>query len=447
MFDAYNMRYKKYGAIYKERYAPAITIVVVTDYKEYSKVMRADGKMPTRIPLEPLLTYRLKNKLGAGMVNGNGETWYKYRTAINKKMLRPKEVVQYMEPMDDVAKDLVELLALSKDDNAIVHDLNDILFRWSMESVNTFLLDARLGTLKEVPDVDTMEVVTNIIGVFRCMQKLMFDLPFYKSFPTPMWRKFENHCGRAIGASLKIVNQRLEELNQGGEVDENKRQCLVSYLLAGQGLSNFEIGVMLVELMVGSVETASNSLMWTLYLLSKNPGCQQTLFNEVQEVLGSDCDVITPEMMEKLRYTKACIKEAQRLYPVTFATSRLLNEDVEILGYRVPAGTHIQANTCTLCRNGDVFSQPNDFIPERWLNERSEDMGVVNLVWGHGARMCIGRRLAEQEMHLGLARIISRFHVFYPELLPPEPVLHTVMTSSAHMSMKFIERSSMISKN
>lgn len=64
------MRYKKYGAIYKERYAPAITIVVVTDYKEYSKVMRADGKMPTRIPLEPLLTYRLKNKLGAGMVNG-----------------------------------------------------------------------------------------------------------------------------------------------------------------------------------------------------------------------------------------------------------------------------------------------------------------------------------------------------------------------------------------
>jgi len=44
--------------------------VVITDYKGYNKVIRADGKMPSRIPLEPLLTYRLRNGLGTGMVNG-----------------------------------------------------------------------------------------------------------------------------------------------------------------------------------------------------------------------------------------------------------------------------------------------------------------------------------------------------------------------------------------
>lgn len=68
--------------------------------------------------------------------------------------------------------------------------------------------------------------------------------------------------------------------------------------------------------------------------------------------------------------------------------------------------THVQANTCTMCRNPDVFPEPDKFKPERWLDERNEDSGVVNLVWGHGARMCIGRRLAEQEMYLGLARVI-----------------------------------------
>ena len=48
-------------------------------------------------------------------------------------MLRPKEVIQFMDLMDDVAKDLVTLLAEVRDDNSILQDLNDILFRWSME--------------------------------------------------------------------------------------------------------------------------------------------------------------------------------------------------------------------------------------------------------------------------------------------------------------------------
>ena len=66
--------------------------------------------------------------------------------------------------------------------------------------------------------------------------------------------------------------------------------------------------------------------------------------------------------------------------------------------------THVQANTCTLCRDETVFPDPHSFRPERWMEEkRSEEMGAVNLIWGHGARMCIGRRLAEQEMYLGLA--------------------------------------------
>ena len=48
-------------------------------------------------------------------------------------MLRPKEVIQFMDLMDNVAKDLVTLLTEVRDDNNIVQDLNDILFRWSME--------------------------------------------------------------------------------------------------------------------------------------------------------------------------------------------------------------------------------------------------------------------------------------------------------------------------
>ena len=52
----------------------------------------------------------------------------------------------------------------------------------------------------------------------------------------------------------------MEELNSKGPIDNlaDERQSLVSYMLAGQGLSSFEICVTLVELMVGSVETVSS---------------------------------------------------------------------------------------------------------------------------------------------------------------------------------------------
>jgi len=38
-----------------------------------------------------------------------------------------------MDAMDDVAKDTVKLIASSRDSEGIVQDLNDVLFRWSME--------------------------------------------------------------------------------------------------------------------------------------------------------------------------------------------------------------------------------------------------------------------------------------------------------------------------
>ena len=35
----------------------------------------------------------------------------------------------------------------------------------------------------------------------------MFDLPFYKTFNTPTWKKFSDHCEKTIGASMQIVNK------------------------------------------------------------------------------------------------------------------------------------------------------------------------------------------------------------------------------------------------
>ena len=44
-----------------------------------------------------------------------------------------------------------------------------------VSAVNTFLLEERLGSLKTVPDEDTMKVVDNIIGVFRLVRSYLYS--------------------------------------------------------------------------------------------------------------------------------------------------------------------------------------------------------------------------------------------------------------------------------
>lgn len=54
---------------------------------------------------------------------------------------------------------------------------------------------------------------------------------------------------------------------------------------------------------------------------------------------------------------------------------------------------HIQCNLYGVYRDSQYFPDPETFKPERWLKENQMDKdkkALSNLVWGHGARMCIG---------------------------------------------------------
>ena len=68
MMQAYRARSLEYGPVYKEQLGP-VQMVVISDPKEYSKVMRAEGKFPNRREMEPMAYYRQQKGLDLGLVN------------------------------------------------------------------------------------------------------------------------------------------------------------------------------------------------------------------------------------------------------------------------------------------------------------------------------------------------------------------------------------------
>ena len=63
-----------------------------------------------------------------------GEEWHRHRTVLIKKMLRPKEVQEYVAPMNVVGNDFMRRLKrIANKNNGEVPNLEHEIFKWAME--------------------------------------------------------------------------------------------------------------------------------------------------------------------------------------------------------------------------------------------------------------------------------------------------------------------------
>lgn len=77
--------------------------------------------------------------------------------------------------------------------------------------------------------------------------------------------------------------------------------------------------------------------------MAKNPEVQQKVYEELEEI-APNSNHITVTDLNRMVYTKACMLEAFRLIPVAYGLARILEEDTELSGYKIPAGVSIILN-------------------------------------------------------------------------------------------------------
>ncbi|MFM7640096.1 MAG: cytochrome P450, partial [Cyanobium sp.] len=231
--------------------------------------------------------------------------------------------------------------------------------------------------------------------------------------------------GRFLRKLSVVDGLLLEEIAERRAEADPQRDDILSLLMEardadGQPLSDGELRDELITLLVAGHETTATALSWALYWLATRPEVQQRLRQELQEANPTPNQPLELAALLKLPYLQAVCNETLRIYPVGMLTfPRQLQAPLTLAGHQLEAGTVVMGCIYLAHRRPEVFPEPEQFHPDRFL---SGSFGPTTfLPFGSGSRRCIGMAFAMFEMKIVLSQLVRRFAL---ELHPstPQPV-------------------------
>ncbi|KAJ8779031.1 hypothetical protein J1605_012882 [Eschrichtius robustus] len=361
--------HKKYGKIFRMKLGSFDSVHLGSPCL-LEALYRTESAYPQRLEIKPWKAYRDYREEGYGLLILEGEDWQRVRSAFQKKLMKPVEIMKLDNKINEK--------------NAGDEALNFIM------------------------------AIKTMMSTFGRMMVTPVEL--HKSLNTKVWQAHTLAWDTIFKSVKSCVDNQLEKYSEQPSMD------FICDIYHHNQLSKKELYAAVTELQLAAVETTANSLMWILYNLSRNPHVQQKLLMEIQSVLPEN-QMPRAEDLRNMPYLKACLKESMRLTPSVPFTTRTLDKAVVLGGYALPKGTVLMLNTHVLGASEENFEDSSQFRPERWLQDKKKINPFAHLPFGIGKRMCIGRRLAELQLHLALCWIVRKYDIVATDKEPVE-MLH-----------------------
>jgi cytochrome P450 len=217
----------------------------------------------------------------------------------------------------------------------------------------------------------------------------------------------------AIGSALDQLDETIyaELARRRVQEDLAERTDILSLLMQardedGAPMTDEELRDELVTLLLAGHETTATSVAWAIERLVRHPRKLARLVAEIDA---------GPDGGE--RYAMAVVNETLRVRPVVPIVARMLMEDFELAGRRLPAGTRVMPSIYLTNRNPRVYEAPDEFRPERFLEDSPDTFSWIP--FGGGIRRCIGASFAQLEMKLMLRTMLSELEPSLPRARSP----------------------------
>lgn len=239
--------------------------------------------------------------------------------------------------------------------------------------------------------------------------------------PLPYWRYVRLPRDRRLDRAVRVIHEHIDALvaaarqRLAAEPARAPRNVLDSLLRAAElpdsGITQDDVRANVMTMLLAGEDTTAHALSWTMYFLAQHPQWQQRLRAEASQVLGSEGLPQTLEQVRALDLVEAAANEALRLKPVASLLFLEANEDVEVDGVLLPAGTPLFLVLPPAMQDAACFARPHEYRPDRWLHGHA--LGAHDakafLAFGAGPRVCPGRHLAAVEMRMVLSMLLRNF--------------------------------------
>ncbi|CAM6104831.1 unnamed protein product [Calypogeia fissa] len=422
---------KKYGSPLIHLWLGSVHLIVANSMETAKQILKVqDANWASRPILTPLsiLSYNNQSVSAAPY----GPLWRKVRkvyvlellTATRMKSFQPERVEEIKEAVWTLLEESNGKKAVQIEPKVKDH-LTNIVTRIIM-SKRYFGTHASTDASAKFQESVRQSLV--LLGLFH----LGDYIPLFKHWDVQRNKKNMKEAHALIDAFLqKMVDERKQQIAEKrntGDTEFQEKGDFLDVLLNRSGdkddikITDEIIKGIIQDTILGGVGSSASSVEWTLSEILRHPKILKKLQDELDITVGRE-RLVAEEDISKLPYLQAVVKESFRMHPATpMLIPRISLEACEIEGYYIPAGTHAFVNVWAIGQDSEVWENPQDFNPDRFLGNPIDVIGAnfELLPFGSGRRKCPGINLGVIFVQYVLAVLLQNCDWSFPPGKTPD---------------------------
>ncbi|OQE14248.1 hypothetical protein PENFLA_c039G02150 [Penicillium flavigenum] len=403
--EQYRLWSKKHGAVYQIQLGN-IPVVVVNSAASAKVLFGQNAQALSSRPETYTFHKIVSNTAGTTIGTSPYSDSLKRRRKGAASALNRPSVDTYVSHLDVESKAFVEELYRYGNHGKTPVDPMPMIQRLSLSLALTLNWGVRIASQEEELFDEITEVEEEISRFRSTTGNLQDYIPLLRLNPFSSNSKKAAEMRRRRDKYLGALNSGLDDRMAKG----THKPCIQANVIMDKEakLNSEELTSISLTMLSGGLDTVTTLVAWSLGLLAQRPDIQDRAAKAIQEMYGEDDPMCSPDDDQKCAYIAALVKECLRFFTVLrLALPRTSIKDITYKGITIPKGTVFFLNAWACNMDPDVWTDPDDFRPERWLEQPDAPL----FTYGMGYRMCAGSLLANRELYLVFIRTLNSFRL------------------------------------
>ncbi|KAF1919515.1 cytochrome P450 [Ampelomyces quisqualis] len=414
--EKYRQWSEKYGAVYQIQLGNE-PVIVVNSAEAARKIFGGNSQALSSRPVFWTFHKVLSNTAGTTIGTSPFNDSLKRRRKGAASALNKPSIATYIDHLDLETKEFVKDGFESGKAGTVGINPMPMIERLSLSLALTLNWGTRMGSrhdpmFHEICDVEAA------ISKFRSTTGNLQDyIPILRLNPFSGGTKAAKDYRNRRDVYLTKLNRDLDDRLEKGV----HKPCIQANIIQDKeaALNKEELTSISLTMLSGGLDTITTLVQWSVALLAQRPDVQKKAITEIRKIYSKDEPLANAYDDQKCQYIVALVRECLRYYTVLrLALPRATVKDVVYENKLIPAGSTIYLNAWACNMDPQVWADPNDFRPERWLTSPDAPL----FTYGLGYRMCAGSLLANRELYLVFLRTLASFEIVADSEVDTHPV-------------------------